>query len=319
MQAIVRREATALGAEVEHGRARNDGRDGEGHDRRSPRRARRPRRPGRARRCATRTTTGCSRSRKPRTGDPPTRRAARPDRNVGGRGSRRRRPARARARPPGTASASTSARPAATRRFESSVRATRSCSTAPPELLPNGRVLSAALDDRAGSTPASRPPATRRGPGRLGLRRRRLRRRRKPARTAARAALRSGSPGGRDHPRGHLCRRRARDRRLGADVRLGGGPAVFRGPVVSPVVGPRTARHCRSRRGITVAIETGKSTGRTPTTSSRRRGSRLRHGLDPASLHALGRGDRAALRRRRRRAADRGVRAIAHARESFLR
>jgi putative aminopeptidase FrvX len=45
----------------------------------------------------------------------------------------------------------------------------------------------------------------------------------------------------------------------GADVGLGGGPTVFRGPVVSPIVGDALLA-IAARDGITVAIETGPAT-----------------------------------------------------------
>jgi putative aminopeptidase FrvX len=45
----------------------------------------------------------------------------------------------------------------------------------------------------------------------------------------------------------------------GGDVKLGGGPTVFRGPVVSPVVG-EALLEIAARDGITVAIETGAAT-----------------------------------------------------------
>jgi endoglucanase len=45
----------------------------------------------------------------------------------------------------------------------------------------------------------------------------------------------------------------------GADVRLGGGPAIFRGPVVSPIVTDGLLEVAVDA-GITVAIETGKLT-----------------------------------------------------------
>ena len=44
----------------------------------------------------------------------------------------------------------------------------------------------------------------------------------------------------------------------GGDVRLGGGPTVFRGPVVSPIVGD-TLLEIAGRDGITVVIETGSA------------------------------------------------------------
>jgi putative aminopeptidase FrvX len=45
----------------------------------------------------------------------------------------------------------------------------------------------------------------------------------------------------------------------GGDVKLGGGPTVFRGPVVSPIVGDALLE-IAARDGITVAIETGAAT-----------------------------------------------------------
>ena len=45
----------------------------------------------------------------------------------------------------------------------------------------------------------------------------------------------------------------------GGDVKLGGGPTVFRGPVVSPIVGDALLA-IAARDGITVAIETGAAT-----------------------------------------------------------
>ena len=45
----------------------------------------------------------------------------------------------------------------------------------------------------------------------------------------------------------------------GGGVKLGGGPTVFRGPVVSPIVGDALLE-IAARDGITVAIETGRAT-----------------------------------------------------------
>ena len=86
----------------------------------------------------------------------------------------------------------------------------------------------------------------------------------------------------------------------GGDVKLGGGPTVFRGPVVSPIVGDALLEIAASD-GITVAIETGKATHtRRGRRVHRRRRDRDRDRLRAAPLHAHGRRDRAAVGRRRR-------------------
>ncbi len=160
------------------------------------------------------------------------------------------------------------------------------------------------------------PPPPRRGPARVGCGPRRhgsggdrhARRARASPRSGSRRTSRSSSrsptPAMR---RGHAP--------WGADVRLGGGPTVFRGPVVSPIVGDgllavaAEARHHGRDRD-----RQGHAYGRRRRLHDRCR-RRLRHRLHPAPLHALGRRDRPALGRGRCLTADRGVRPIAHRRD----
>ncbi len=84
----------------------------------------------------------------------------------------------------------------------------------------------------------------------------------------------------------------------GGDVKLGGGPTVFRGPVVSPIVGDALLA-IAARDGITVAIETGAAT-HTDADDVFIAGARdrRRDRLHSAPLHAHGRRDRAAVGRR---------------------
>ena len=129
----------------------------------------------------------------------------------------------------------------------------------PPEALPNGRVLSTALDDRVGiyagleilrrlaadpaawDSPSSSPD------------------RRKPARTAARASPRGGSLRSGDHPRGDLRRRRAGDQRLGRRRSTRRRPDRLPRARRQPCRQPRTSRTA-AEAGITVAIEAGQAT-----------------------------------------------------------
>ena len=129
----------------------------------------------------------------------------------------------------------------------------------PPEALPNGRVLSGALDDRTGiyaglevlRRVAADPPAWD-------------------------VALVVTVQEENNHGGAHVTAERlSPDVAIvievtyagdapgfppwGGDVKLGGGPTVFRGPVVSPIVGDALLE-IAAREGITVAIETGRAT-----------------------------------------------------------
>jgi putative aminopeptidase FrvX len=130
---------------------------------------------------------------------------------------------------------------------------------APPEPLPNGRVLSGALDDRAGVF--------------MGLR--------ALARLAASppewdvALVVTGQEETGTHGGARLAAARlqpdvaivievtyagdAPGVAPWGDVRLGGGPTVFRGPVVNPLVGDGLLA-VAEESGIAVAIESGQST-----------------------------------------------------------
>ena len=130
----------------------------------------------------------------------------------------------------------------------------------PPEALPNGRVLSGALDDRIGiyaglevlRRVAADPPewdvalvVTVQEENNHG---------------GARVTAQRLSPDVAIVIEVHLRGRRAGVLApWGGDVKLGGGPTVFRGPVVSPIVGDALLE-IAAREGITVAIETGRAT-----------------------------------------------------------
>ena len=130
----------------------------------------------------------------------------------------------------------------------------------PPESLPNGRVLSTALDDRVGIY--------------AGLEI--LRRVAAEPATWDFALVVSGQEETGTHGGARVAAQRlAPDVAIilevsyagdapgatpwGAEVRLGGGPTVFRGPVVSTVV-TRGILDTAAEVGITVAIEAGKQT-----------------------------------------------------------
>ncbi len=129
----------------------------------------------------------------------------------------------------------------------------------PPELLPNGRVLSGALDDRVGiyaglevlRRVAANPPAWD-------------------------VALVVTVQEENNHGGAHVTAERLQPdvaivievtyagdapgyAPWGGNVELGGGPTVFRGPVVSPLVG-EALLELATREGIAVAIETGQAT-----------------------------------------------------------
>ena len=128
----------------------------------------------------------------------------------------------------------------------------------PPEALPNGRVLSAALDDRVGifaalevlRRVAADPPLwdvavvvsvqeeTSHGGAKVAAERLSP-----DVAIVVEVTYAGDAPG--TAPWG--------------DVRLGGGPTVFRGPVVSPVVGDGLLE-AAAAAGIEVAIESGNST-----------------------------------------------------------
>ena len=319
VQAIVRREAEAIGAEISTDVLGHDDRDREGHGWRSHPGALRTCRPGRRCRCATRASDGCSRSRSSRTGAPATRaRPARADRDGRRRGSRRRRrAARGRARR-GRRCGSTSARPIVSRRSSSCVPAIRSCSTGRPRRCRTARALGRA---RRPGRHLRRPrgAATRcRRPARVG---RRARRDRAGGEQPRRAHVDCAAtpPGGRDRGRGHICGRCAGLAPWGVTSSSAAGrpSSAVRLSVRSSSEGLLAIA---ARDGITVAIETGGATHRDAETCSSPATGSPRDGLDPAAVHALGRRDRPALGRRRRVAADRGVRCgRSTAETSFLR
>jgi putative aminopeptidase FrvX len=130
---------------------------------------------------------------------------------------------------------------------------------APPELLPHGRVLSGALDDRIGiyvglqvlARLAADPPAW-------------------DVALVATGQEETGSHGGARVAAERLAPdvaivaevtydADAPGQAAWGDVRLGGGPTVFRGPVVSPVVGDGLLA-AAAASGIEVGIETGPAT-----------------------------------------------------------
>jgi len=130
---------------------------------------------------------------------------------------------------------------------------------APPEPLPNGRVLSGALDDRIGiyvglqvlARLAADPPAWdvalvvsgQEETGTHGGARVAAERLAPDVAIVAEVTYDADAPG----------------QAAWGDVRLGGGPTVFRGPVVSPVVADGLLA-VADANGIEVAIETGAST-----------------------------------------------------------
>ena len=205
---------------------------------------------------------------------------------------------------------------------------------------------------RARARPARRPDRARRAAGGAAERPRALRRARRPGRDLRRAR---GAAAGRRRParrgtsrssssgrRRPHARRRARDRAaLAPDVAIvvevtyaGDAPGTAPvGATSSSAAGRPSSAVRSSARSSATACSTSppgpasrwrSSPGR-PTAQRRRRRlhgrrrDRLRDRLHPAALHAHGRGDRAALGRRRRLPADRGVRTIARRRDSFLR
>ena len=258
VQAIVRREAAAIGAEISTDVLGTTIATVAGHDRRAHRGAVRPRRSGR--------DGGARRGRGRAPHDRPARRlaarrrgaAARPDRDSGGRGSRGRRPAGGGRDHVG--------QPAHRHRRVRPRRRLRARSPGRPD---RARRAARVAPERAGAVDGARrpgrdllrprdPPAPRRRPGGLGLRPRRHRAggNRHARRSARRcAAARSGR---RDHPRGDLCRRCA-----GA-APWGAGRAPRRRSDRLPRPGRQPCRHARAcspsppTAGITVAIETGK-------------------------------------------------------------
>ena len=189
----------------------------------------------------------------------------------------------------------------------------------PPEELPNGRVLSGALDDRVGVFAclevlrriAAEPPdwdvalvvSVQEETGTHGGARVVAERLAPDVAIAVDVTYAGDAPG--IAPWG--------------DVRLGGGPTVFRGPVVSPIVGDGLLA-AGAAAGIELTIESGHSTysdaddiftaGAGVATPDR---------LHPAALHAHRRRDRPAHGRRGDVAAARGVRPVADAESSFLR
>ena len=104
---------------------------------------------------------------------------------------------------------------------------------------------------------------------------------------------------------------RAEDANKAGDHRLGGGPAIFRGPQISPVVFDALVR-LHVPRGSTHTVEAGS---RTFTDADRTFAARDGHPdgrrLDPAPLHALARRDRRPGRPRGVREPGRRVRARA--------
>lgn len=129
----------------------------------------------------------------------------------------------------------------------------------PPEALPNGRVLSGALDDRVGiyaglevlRRVAADPPewdvalvVTVQEENNHG---------------GARVTAQRLSPGVAIVIEVTYAGDAPGFAPWGGDVKLGGGPTVFRGPVVSRVVGDALLE-IAARDGITVAIETGRAT-----------------------------------------------------------
>jgi endoglucanase len=129
----------------------------------------------------------------------------------------------------------------------------------PPEALPNGRVLSGALDDRLGIYAgldvlrriAADPPewdvalvVTVQEENNHGGARVTAQRLAPDVAIVIEVTYAGDAPGYAP---------------WGGGVELGGGPTVFRGPVVSPVVGDALLV-LAARDGITVAIETGKAT-----------------------------------------------------------
>jgi putative aminopeptidase FrvX len=130
---------------------------------------------------------------------------------------------------------------------------------APPELLPNRRLLSGALDDRLGiyaglevlRRVAADPPewdvalvVTVQEENNHGGARVTAQRLAPDVAIVIEVTYAGDAPGFAS---------------WGGEVKLGGGPTVFRGPVVSPVVGDALLE-LAARDGITVAIETGKAT-----------------------------------------------------------
>lgn len=129
----------------------------------------------------------------------------------------------------------------------------------PPEALPNGRVLSGALDDRIGiyaglevlRRVAADPPewdvalvVTVQEENNHGGARVTAQRLQPDAAIVIEVTYAGDAPGYAP---------------WGGDVELGGGPTVFRGPVVSPIVGDALLA-IAAQDGITVAIETGRAT-----------------------------------------------------------
>ncbi len=129
----------------------------------------------------------------------------------------------------------------------------------PPEALPNGRLLSAALDDRVGifasleafrRLAADRPDwdvalvvSSQEETGTHGGARTAAERLAPDVAIVVEVTYAGDAPG--TAPWG--------------DVRLGAGPTVFRGPVVSPIVGDGLLA-VAEQHGIAVAIESGQST-----------------------------------------------------------
>ena len=130
---------------------------------------------------------------------------------------------------------------------------------APPEALPNGRILSGALDNRIGvyagleilRRVAADPPGwdvalvvTVQEENNHGGARVTAQRLAPDVAIVIEVSYAGDAPGYAP---------------WGGDVKLGGGPTVFRGPVVSPIVGDALLA-IAARDGITVATETGAAT-----------------------------------------------------------
>ena len=130
----------------------------------------------------------------------------------------------------------------------------------PPEELPNGRVLSGALDDRVGSLRVPRSTeADRCGSARLGRCGRRLGAGGDGDARRRAGSSRSGSPPTSRSPSTSRYAGDAPGTAPWGDVRLGGGPTVFRGPVVSPIVGDGLLA-AGAAVGIELTIESGNTT-----------------------------------------------------------
>ena len=189
-----------------------------------------------------------------------------------------------------------------------------SCSHAPPEPLPNGRVLSGGVrrPHRHLRRACRCWPGSRQSPPEWDVALVVTGQEETGTHGGARVAAERPRTRGRDRGRGDLRPPTRRDRRRGATSGSEGADGV--GPVVSPVVGDGLIA-VAAANGIEVGIETGPSTA-SDTDDIFTTGAGVACGIVCVPLRYMHTGGEIAqlVRRRRRGAAGRGVRPLAHAR-----